>query len=102
MPVEEQPRVLASLLRNIDANDGHLDTGIPGTPCSRQLVAYGHGETAWRLLTKTDYPSFGFMIENGATTLWENWAKEEGSHCHPYVWQRERVVLYRARRPLPR
>ena len=47
------------------------------------LVEHGHGDIAWHMLTKTSYPSFGFMIAEGATTLWENWAKEKGSHCHP-------------------
>src|SRR5690606_11371377 len=31
---------------------------------------------------KRDYPSFGYMLENGATTLWETW-EGEGSHNHP-------------------
>ena len=84
VPPAEHSRVLASLLGNIDANDGHLDTGILGTPLLLEALAeHGHGEVAWRMLTKTDYPSYGFMIANGATTLWENWASEEGSHCHP-------------------
>ena len=38
------------------------------------------------MLRKTDYPSFGYMLENGATALWERWEKNLGfmtSHDHP-------------------
>ena len=46
---------------------------------------------AWHLLTQTEYPSWGYMIANGATTVWERWEKVDGdgllaamaTHCHP-------------------
>jgi alpha-L-rhamnosidase len=83
-PPDQEPRVLDSLLRTIEKNNGHLDTGIMGTAVLPEvLVESGHADVAYAMLAKITYPSFGFMVERGATTLWENWAERTGSHCHP-------------------
>ena len=51
------------------------------------LTKYGYTDIAWSLITSTTYPSVGYMIENGATTIWERFElkKESGmnSHNHP-------------------
>jgi len=83
-PEEERPRVVEHLLKTIADNGGHLDTGILGTPLLLEvLTEAGHSEVACEIMTKTTYPGFGYMLERGATTAWENWAEECGSHCHP-------------------
>lgn len=83
-PPEERPRVLEHLLETIDDNDGHLDTGIFGTPLLFEVLTQaGRADLAYAIMTKTTYPGFGYMLERGATTVWENWAIECGSHCHP-------------------
>ncbi|WP_128544603.1 family 78 glycoside hydrolase catalytic domain [Larkinella soli] len=52
----------------------HISTGIIGTSwLMRNLTANGRGDLAYRLATNTDYPSWGYMMRNGATTLWELW-----------------------------
>jgi len=64
-------------------NQGHLDTGILGTPILLDVLARnGHADLAAEVLLQTTYPSYGYMIERGATTLWESW-NGSGSHCHP-------------------
>ncbi len=53
---------------------GHLSTGIHGTHrLMLELAREGRVEEAYRLLLLTSFPSWGFMIENGATTIWERW-----------------------------
>ena len=51
------------------------------------LTRTGTSDLAYDIACKTDYPSWGYMIANGATTLWELWQKREGpsmnSHNHP-------------------
>jgi len=69
-------------------HDSHLTTGIIGTKYIMELLTRsGVADLAYDLATRTDYPSWGYMIENGATTLWELWQKREGpsmnSHNHP-------------------
>jgi alpha-L-rhamnosidase len=43
------------------------------------LCDNGYVDVAFRMLTNTAYPSIGFMLENGATTLWERWENLTGS-----------------------
>lgn len=76
---EEAQKVLGHLLQDImETNHCHLTTG---NLCSRYVVEtlflYGHATEAFALLTQTSYPSWGYMLENGATTLWERWEKVE-------------------------
>ena len=70
------------------AHDSHLTTGIIGTKYIMELLTrMGSSDLAYDIATQTTYPSWGFMIRNGATTLWELWQKREGpsmnSHNHP-------------------
>ena len=58
----------------IEKNNGYLTTGFLGVrPLLPALSATGHSETACRLLLNKDYPSWGYEVENGATTIWERW-----------------------------
>jgi alpha-L-rhamnosidase len=52
----------------------HLRTGFIGTPwLLPALTNIGRDDLAYVLLLKEDYPSWGYEIRNGATTLWERW-----------------------------
>jgi alpha-L-rhamnosidase len=69
-------------------HNSHLTTGIIGTKYIMELLTRnGNSDLAYDIACKTDYPSWGYMIMNGATTLWELWQKREGpsmnSHNHP-------------------
>ncbi|MBC7349299.1 MAG: family 78 glycoside hydrolase catalytic domain [Candidatus Aminicenantes bacterium] len=69
-------------------HDSHLTTGIIGTKYILDvLTMFGNSDLAYDIMTKTDFPSYGYMIKNGATTLWELWQKRQGpsmnSHNHP-------------------
>lgn len=53
---------------------GHVSSGIIGCQwLMRGLSDNGRPDIAYQMLLKTDYPSFGHMIEKGATTIWEHW-----------------------------
>jgi len=80
--------VLGKLLESLVVHHGHhLDTGILGTRHLLDVLTdHGEIETAFRIVTQTTYPSWGYMIREGATTLWERWENIEGggmnSHNH--------------------
>lgn len=58
----------------IQENGDHLDTGFLGTDhLLNVLTATGHSDVAYSLLTQTTYPSWGYEIARGATTIWERW-----------------------------
>ncbi len=64
----------------ISQSDCHVDTGIVGTRYLFDvLTANGLADVAYKVATRRTYPGFGYMIEEGATTLWERWEKLEGS-----------------------
>ena len=51
------------------------------------LTKYGYVDEAWKVITSEEYPSYGFMIQNEATTIWERFElkknPEMNSHNHP-------------------
>ena len=62
------------LVAKIEANHGRLATGFLGTPyLLAVLVDTGHSDLAYRLLLNTEYPSWGYLVDHGATTMWERW-----------------------------
>jgi alpha-L-rhamnosidase len=74
VPEAQRPAVAEKLIADIKAHDSHLTTGFPGTPfLLMQLSKTGHSDVAYRLLLQTTYPSWGYMIAHGATTMWERW-----------------------------
>ncbi len=75
-------RTKANLLQKYDTLGG-FDTGIFGTDVlTEYLVKIGEVQLLYKLLSREEYPSFGYMRAQGATTLWEDW-KGEHSHNHP-------------------
>jgi alpha-L-rhamnosidase len=62
------------LADKIEANHGLLATGFLGTPyLLEELTKSGHTKLAYQLLLNTRYPSWGYLVDHGATTMWERW-----------------------------
>ncbi|MEU1482964.1 alpha-L-rhamnosidase [Streptomyces sp. NPDC005752] len=62
------------LVALIEAKDWHLSTGFLGTPrLLPVLTDTGHTDVAYRLLLRRTFPSWGYQIDRGATTMWERW-----------------------------
>ncbi len=61
-------------VEKLAADDFYLKTGFLGTPwLLPALTSIGRDDLAMRLLLNEDYPSWGFEIRMGATTMWERW-----------------------------
>jgi len=72
-------------------NKGHLSTGLIGTQwLMRTLQEMGRQDLAFQLATNTSYPSWGYMLEEGATTIWELW---NGNTAHPRMNSQNHVML---------
>lgn len=83
LPNNILPLVVESLKNEIISNNGHLNTGIFGTRYLFEVLAdYGLNQLAYDILKKRDFPSFGYWIEQGATTTWERWDGKD-SRNHP-------------------
>ncbi|KJV27217.1 hypothetical protein VI08_17995 [Luteibacter yeojuensis] len=67
-------RLAGRLAERVHARHDHLSTGFLGTPWLLDaLVRGGHPALAYTLLMNTDYPSWGYEVVSGATTMWERW-----------------------------
>ncbi|MCY1720662.1 family 78 glycoside hydrolase catalytic domain [Prolixibacteraceae bacterium Z1-6] len=76
-------KVVAALKKNIHDNGGNVHTGIFGTRFLFEVLAEnGLQDLAYNLITQKDEPGFGYWLELGATTTWEQW-NTDGSHNHP-------------------
>lgn len=83
VPAQQYDRVVSALKADIQANKGHLDTGIFGTQFFFEVLSEnGMHELAYAAMNKKEEPGFGRWLRLGATTTWEQWS-EEGSHNHP-------------------
>ena len=71
----EQARQAAQyLVENIEKRDWHLSTGFIGTKDLMLVLAkIGRNDVAYRLLHNETFPSWGFSIKQGATSIWERW-----------------------------
>jgi alpha-L-rhamnosidase len=74
------------LVALIEAKDWHLSTGFLGTPrLLPVLTDTGHTDVAHRLLRQRSFPSWGYQIDRGSTTMWERWdsIRPDGSFQDP-------------------
>jgi alpha-L-rhamnosidase len=74
--VDGEKRKLAAryLVEDIEARGGHLSTGFIGTKDLMLVLSkVGRADVAYRLLENETFPSWGFSIKHGATSIWERW-----------------------------
>lgn len=69
--------------RNYKFTTGNLNTRY----LMDMLTKFGYIDDAWQVITSDEYPSFGFMFQNEATTIWERFEMKKNpgmnSHNHP-------------------
>jgi alpha-L-rhamnosidase len=74
LPENMRAAAAKQLADKIEQNHGLLATGFLGTPyLLEELTKAGYAKLAYQLLLNTQYPSWGYMVEHGATTTWERW-----------------------------
>jgi alpha-L-rhamnosidase len=92
VPQGQRDRVFQQLVRKItDETHGHVGTGlIGGQWLNRVLTAGGRPDLVYGFATHRDYPSWGYMVEKGATTFWELW---NGDTADPAMNSGNHVML---------
>jgi alpha-L-rhamnosidase len=79
LPQELKSVAMNKLVADIERRGGHLSTGFIGTPyLMPTLTRNGRNDVAYRLLLNKTYPSWGYTISKGATTIWERWNGDTG------------------------
>ena len=95
IPPELRQTVMDRLEKEILINNnGHIDVGITGgTLLFKVLRDAGRDDLIYSMTSQTTYPSWGFMRENDATTIWEMWEKDlpghsllHSSYLYPGAW----------------
>lgn len=76
----EKPFAFARLVELIEKNDGSFDCGILGLRVIFHVLSkFGRTDLAYRMITKTDFPSYGYQIAHGATSIWEDFRLDSDS-----------------------
>jgi alpha-L-rhamnosidase len=110
MPKELRQAVMKRLEREILVNQkGHIDVGITGgSMLFKVLREEGRDDLIYSMTSQTTYPSWGFMRENGATTIWEMWEKDlpghsllHSSYLFPGAWYIDGVAGIRRDPEIP-
>ncbi|MER6429651.1 family 78 glycoside hydrolase catalytic domain [Streptomyces sp900105245] len=86
LPASLVQPVADRLAAKVAANDGHLSVGFLGVEHLLPVLAdHGHADTAYRILLQRGFPGWGYMIDHGATTIWERWdgIRTDGSFNDP-------------------
>jgi alpha-L-rhamnosidase len=92
IPKDKEEKVFATLINNIEnVTNKHVGTGLIGGQWLNQtLNRFGRDDISWKFTTNKDYPSWGYMVEKGATTIWELW---NGDTANPAMNSGNHVML---------
>jgi alpha-L-rhamnosidase len=91
-PEGMEDKVFANIVNKTENDfNSHVSTGLVGIQwLMRGLSEHGRADLAYKIATNRDYPSWGYMIENDATTIWELW---NGNTADPAMNSHNHVML---------
>ena len=85
VPEEKKRTVADNLLKEVRRRGYHITTGNQTTKyLFEALDRLGLHDAAYKIMSSDTYPSLGYMIKSGATTLWERWENEIGSSMNSH------------------
>lgn len=90
---EAVPEIVRNIVRKVEEHDYHFTTGSVGTKAVIQVLCEnGYEDVVQKIMSGTTAPSFGYMIEHDATTIWERWEADNNndimnSRNHPMLAQ---------------
>lgn len=94
-PIEIKEKVVSRLENEIlKVRKGHIHVGITGGAILfRYLREMGRNDLIYAMTSQEDYPGWGYMRANNATTIWEMWEKDlpghsllHSSYLYPGAW----------------
>jgi alpha-L-rhamnosidase len=86
VPPELRQPMADSIAQDVRRRGTHLNTGALSTKYLLPvLTEFGHAPLALELAQQRSYPSWGYWLENGATTAWEHWSTQSRSLDHYFL-----------------
>ena len=83
VPEELRIPVFDNLLVEIERRDYHFDCGVVGLrKLIDVLIDFDRKDVLYEMVDQKDFPSFGYWIEQGANTMWQNW---DGSQSRNHI-----------------
>ena len=82
VPQKSKQQLIENIAKTITNSDGgKLRVGHVGLPgFMESLVENGLGEVVYKAVNHTEFPGWGYMIDQGATTVWESWGMLKGGY----------------------
>jgi len=75
VPQKNEQQLIENIAETIKQNGGRMRVGHVGLPgFMESLVDHGLGEVVYKAVNTTEFPGWGYMISQGATTVWEGWS----------------------------
>ncbi|MCX6873211.1 MAG: family 78 glycoside hydrolase catalytic domain [Verrucomicrobia bacterium] len=82
VPPDHRQQLIDNIAQTITGADGGKfrvgHAGLPGY--MESLVENGLGEIVYKTVNTTEFPGWGYMISEGATTVWEGWSMVNGGY----------------------
>jgi alpha-L-rhamnosidase len=83
VPDQLKKTVFENLLLEIERRDYHFDCGVVGlSKMIDVLMEFDRKDILYKMTDQKDFPSFGYWIEQGASTMWQNW---DGSQSRNHI-----------------
>lgn len=87
IPEADTDKAVKELLKSLKLDrKGHFITGIFGTKYILEALSkHGYTQEVFDIVNSREYPGWGYMVDRGATTVWETWKESDNvySNCHP-------------------
>lgn len=92
VPQGYEERVMQNIVEVTEKkHDGHVSCGVLGMQhLMRGLTRNGHADLAMKIVNQRTFPGYGYMIDHGATTIWELW---NGDTANPAMNSGNHVML---------
>jgi alpha-L-rhamnosidase len=93
---ENMEAVSENVIQDIHKNSDRLTTGFLGTASMMAWLPEVNPELAFKLATQPNYPGWGYMIKQGATSMWETWDGDNSLNHPPFCLISEYFYKYLA------
>ena len=84
VPKENEEYVLNRLIQDLHDQGDRLSTGFLGTSALMEYLPQVNPELAYKIATQKNYPGWGYMIEQGANSMWESWDGYDSRNHTPF------------------